>query len=83
MLIYFILGILFDEFILPLISSAAELCVMFFEKQKGKLAVDIAKMNKEVNDISEEINKEPVNTVAMGFHIPSNTEEDLEEDDDF
>jgi hypothetical protein len=56
---------------------------MFFEKQKGKLAVDIAKMNKEVNDISEEINKEPVNTVAMGFHIPSNTEEDLEEDDDF
>lgn len=82
-MIFFILGILFDEFILPLVSTAAEFLVLYLEKYKSFLAIDIAKNNKQVNEITNSIEEEQTNSIAMGFHIPSTIEEDLEEDDDF
>lgn len=80
-MINFILGILFDEVGLPIISSLVELVQLAIEKKKGKYALDIAKMNKEVAELTQP-EEEPIQTHVMGFQIPSH-EEEFDEDDDF
>ena len=50
---YFIFGILFDEVIIPIISTLTELIQLFIEKYKGELAISVAKSNKEVSKITQ------------------------------
>lgn len=66
--IFFICGILFSEFILPIITCLTETIALKFEKIKGRIAVDIAKMNKEVNDMANPP-EEPHRVI--GFQVQS------------
>ena len=82
MIIYFIAGVLFGIFLLPILDSLIELLQVIIENKKGKYALDIAKLNKQVAELSELEKDEPIQTVAMGFHIPSSVEEEFDDDDD-
>lgn len=51
-LIYFILGIVFIDIILPLIEGITSLICTKFEVYKAKMAVDINKYNMEIENES-------------------------------
>lgn len=42
----------------------------------------MTKYNKAIEKCKEELNKEPEQTFAMGFHIPSYSDDEEEEDDE-
>ncbi len=60
-------------------ESFVELIQVMLETVKAKYAIKVAKMNKEVRELQEP--KDEV-THVIGFQMPD-TEEELEEDDDF
>lgn len=80
-LLFFILGILFSDFVQPLLEEIGNLILTVIETKKGKYAVEIAKLNKEVLEIKEE-NEEKEPLRVMGFQFDANEEEIEEEDDD-
>jgi hypothetical protein len=74
---YFIFGILFYSICIPAIDSISEILTTLLEIPKGKASAPVLRINKELLDLQAD--QEEVNTVAMGFQIPS----DDEYDDDF
>lgn len=87
MLLYFILGSLFSQIVLPIFDGIAELILSIIESGKGFFAVKCAKYNKQIGDLTEgddpkESKKRPIGffTSAIGEQIDS-TEEDEEFDE--
>ncbi len=80
-LFYFIFGIIFEDALMPLIVSCTECIQLALEKRKGKMAVEVAKHNQEVQKLSEESEKPYEETNVIGFQAPdlSDAEEDEEE----
>lgn len=67
---------------MPIVDSLVELVQLAIEKKKGKYALEIAKMNKEVSELNSPSELE--STCVIGFQAPDNEiEEELEEDVDF
>lgn len=52
-LFIFILGVLFVQFVLPLIDSILSLICAFIEMLKGKISVKIAHYNKQIHKDEE------------------------------
>jgi hypothetical protein len=75
---YFIFGILFYSICIPAIESISEIITTLLEIPKGKASAPVLRINKQLLDLQAD--QEEVNTVAMGFQIPS--EEDFEDNDD-
>lgn len=74
-LIYFLLGIVFSEFIIPILDAIRERIQIKINYSTGLIQLDMAKLQQEV----DEITAPPTNSQVVGFTIPS--EEDYEEDD--
>lgn len=80
MMLYFILGIVFYGFAIPIAESIVSLIVTFFEWLKGKLSVKMVKLQLEIDSAE---NKE--STYAIGFDTDCYTslsDEDEEEMED-
>lgn len=74
----FFLGIVFVEMLLPLMEAIIETIVGLFEIQKGKMSIEVAKINKQIEEISCE--EEPERAPAIGFQLPP-AREDIDEDE--
>jgi hypothetical protein len=63
------------------LDSLVELVQVKLEAEKAKYAVQVTKLNKEVRDLQKP--EEEISTHVIGFRMPDDEEEELEEDDDF
>ncbi len=83
MLLYFILGSLFTEIVLPFITSLTEVLMTLMETIKGKLSVKISQYNKQISDLNKDTPKEEKRK-SMGFLASaiSDAEIEPEEEDD-
>ena len=79
---FFLFGILFYEIIFPILSGIGEVIQGFLQLILGKQAVQMTKYNEAIEKYKEELNKEPEQTFAMGFHIPSHRDDEEDEDDE-
>ena len=65
-LLFFILGILFINFISPILEELCNLLLTIIETKKGEYAIKIAEYNQKVNKIKEENGeKEPLHVVGF------------------
>lgn len=78
-LIFFILGIIFIELIIPVIEALTIVIVTALEVAKGKLNMIISNYNIRIQKMAEEL--EPENTHAIGFIVQNNEPEEEEEDE--
>ena len=78
-LIFFILGIIFIELIIPVIEALTIVIVTALEVAKGKLNMIISNYNIQIQKMAEEL--EPENTNAIGFVVQNNELEEEEEDE--
>ena len=79
-LLFFLFGILFYEIIFPILSEVANTIVGFLQLLQGKQATKMVKYNKAVEEYKK--SQEEVNIQAIGFQMPSYTDEEEDEDDD-
>lgn len=78
-LMFFILGIIFIELIIPVIEALTIVIVTALEVVKGKLNMTISNYNIQIQKMAEEL--EPENTHAIGFVVQNNEPEEEEEDE--
>ena len=76
--LYFIGGIVFVTFILPLIDSFVSFIVQKIEKFKAQDSVDITLCNVQMQKMEQEANADPVS--AIGFDVPENYQYDDDEE---
>lgn len=74
-LVYFLLGIVFIECIMPILDAIRERIQIKINYSTGLIQLEMAKLQQEV----DEVTAPPTNSQVVGFTIPS--EEDYEEDD--
>jgi hypothetical protein len=74
---YFILGILFGNYVMPILDSLGSIIMTWCEAVKGKLAIKVAESNHAISLIGEE-EQPPV--YQIGFQAPNVEEEEYEED---
>ena len=79
---FFLFGILFYEIIFPILSGISEVIQGGLQLLLGKQAVEMTKYNEVIEKYKEELNKEPTQTFAMGFQVPSNSDDEEDEDDE-
>ena len=79
---FFLFGILFYEIIFPILSGISEVIQGGLQLLLGKQAVEMTKYNEAIEKYKEELNKEPTQTFAMGFQVPSNSDDEEDEDDE-
>ena len=61
---YFILGILFGNYIMPILDSLGSIVMTWCEAVKGKLAIKVAEYNMRIRKISDdEPKKRPIGFV--------------------
>lgn len=84
--IFFILGIFFVSYVLPILDSVSAIILSALENIKGKLAITTQKLNNELTKLSKEVEPDEYQqTHVIGFQIPSEEEyyeEDEDEDED-
>lgn len=76
-LTYFILGIIFIQWCVPIGDSLTELIVTAFEALKGRLGLHITKTNMEIKHYSAEPEQR-----LIGFKLKADENEEKEDDDD-
>lgn len=76
-LLYFVLGIIFVEFIQPVLEELTAVIIGKFETIKAKYSIEITQSNKTIQDITESMEEVPQQP-AIGFLIDSE-EEDCDE----
>lgn len=77
---YFIAGMLFAGFGIPILEGITALFLTLLEVGKGRLTLIITKYNKQIQEIAD---KEEVSTHAIGFRCdPVEYDEDEEDEDD-
>lgn len=74
---YFILGILFGNYIMPILDSLGSIIMTWCEAVKGKLAIKVAEYNHQISLIGEE----EVQTYQIGFQAPPSAEEEEYDED--
>ena len=74
MIITFILGIVFGQFIQPVLDGLTSLVLSFIEMIKNNIAIKIAINNQKIQQLSSEVSRP-----TIGFSI----ETEVEEEDDF
>lgn len=74
-LLFFILGIMFYEWIFPLIDSFIQLLGVHLEERKTKVAVRIKKLQSELEEPEEK-------PYCIGFHVNDDDEDEEEEDEE-
>ena len=74
-LIYFVLGILFVEIILPILEQLSAVLVSWLEVAKGKATVHITRMNNEI----QKMGLPETSTHVIGFQISQDEEEEDDE----
>lgn len=88
MLLYFILGSLFSQVVLPILDGIAEFFLVILESGKGFFSVKCAKYNKQIMELTGEDPKEekkrPMGfmTSAIGEYLDDPEEEEEEEFDE-
>lgn len=80
-LYYFLLGLMFIQWGVPLVDSLIELFTTWIESLKGKIGIRITKYNAEIQKITDEIDK-PIEGHLIGFQVDSSSEEEEEEYED-
>lgn len=78
-LLYFLAGIVFSQYLMPIGDSIANLIISFIEMLKGKIGLNIARYNVAIQKLSEE---PEVARHVIGFQVPSSSDEWEEEDDE-
>lgn len=76
-LLFFVLGIMFIEFVIPIIEALSVLLAAIIEIPKGKAMVVVSQCNKQIQDLSED-KESPHN--AIGFSISNYADESEEEE---
>lgn len=79
-LIAFLAGILFINLVYPLLDTLFSWITIAIEAQKQKLAVKMAKSQKEIEELTGKKEEEKLRVV--GFQIPTTEEEEYEEEDE-
>lgn len=74
MIITFILGIIFGQFIQPVLDGLTSLVLSFIEMIKNNIAIKIAINNQKIQQLSSEVSRP-----TIGFSI----ETEVEDEDDF
>lgn len=85
MLLYFILGILFVEVVIPVIESFVSLILTWIEVAKGKASLTITKLSADIQKIQKESALPDDDAIAprvIGFALPDTTEDYKEEEED-
>ena len=84
MLLYFILGILFVEIVIPVIESFVSLILTWIEAAKGKASLTITKLSADIQKIQKEsaVSEDTVAPRVIGFTLPDTTEDYEEEEED-
>ena len=72
-LLFFILGIIFYEWIFPLIDSFIQLLGVLLEERKTKVAVRIKKLQSELEEPEEK-------PYCIGFQLEDDDEEEEDEE---
>ena len=81
-LTYFILGIIFIQWCVPIGDSLTELIVTVIEMLKGKLGLSITKSNVAIKKLTDDVTETEEHLI--GFQIdPVEYEEEEEEDDEY
>lgn len=80
LLVFFILGILFAEFILPLLKKIADVLITFFEYKEGQISELINAINIRMKQAVKSLDDESPK-YQIGF-APSLQKEEDDEDDD-
>lgn len=84
-LIYFLLGVITINLIMPIIEGLVELFLSFIEAKKIKYGEEINNANIRIQmaNLEAEERQIPVSTNVIGFQVPSEEEYYDEEDEDF
>ena len=72
--LFFILGIIFAEYISPLLGSILEIIMTKLEITKGKYGYEVTKINQKINNLADESGPQQ----AIGF-VYSPEDEDYQE----
>lgn len=75
-------GIVFIIVGVPILQSMSDLICSFFDCLRAKALLSVAKVNVEIEKLSEELEKPRTETSAIGFSTPEIIYVD-EEDDEF
>lgn len=78
---FFLLGILFYEIILPILSNVMEVINGGLQLIVGKQAVQMSKYNETIAKYKEKMSKDQESTSVIGFSIPSYSDEEEEDDE--
>ena len=76
----FIGGLVTGIVIWPIADAAVGVAITFFEVLKGKLSVQVVRLNNEIAELSSDDDGEEVNSQCIGFEIPNTASDD---DDDW
>lgn len=79
-LLYFLLGIIFCQWVMPLIDGILNVILTALETVKGKLSVKITDYTIQIQNMSNPDTEIPKNVI--GFALPDYEEEEDEEEDE-
>lgn len=80
--LYFIAGIIFIQWIVPIGDALANLIISYLEMLKGKASLGITQYNAQIQKLAEEIANPPeIAHHVIGFQVPSSEDYEEEEDD--
>lgn len=79
-LLYFILGALFIQFIIPILDGAAALILTWFEVKKADFGEHINAINVKIRE-TQTSDDPPVSPRVIGFTLSDEYEEEDEDDE--
>lgn len=78
-LFYFLLGVITVRYVFPLLDQLLSWLLQGIEVKKGKLLVKQTQCEKDISDITIQMEQPTTNTI--GFVLPEEEEEILEDED--
>lgn len=81
-LLYFFIGVIFIELVIPILESLATLVVTVLEALSTKIAVSVAKSKISIQKICEDAEpKETANAIGFVYHAPEEKDDYYEEEE--
>jgi len=80
-LLYFLLGIFFMQWFVPILESLSELAAAVIELWKGKVGLQLTKYNAEIKKVTDEMDS-PIADHVIGFKVDPIEEGDDEDEYD-
>ena len=81
-LLYFILGILFVSYVIPLIDGLSGLFLTWIEAKKAKQTDAVNQINIKMRKEAASAGQDEPHMAKIGFQIPDADEEESEDDED-